>query len=140
MRRPLPGAVRFLGPVLLLATGCLRDPDIAKITCRNDEGCPVGYVCTVTNRCCRSSNGATCDNADAALETASPVDGATADSRGQPSESGQAYDGLAGIDLGRETGGGDVTSGIDLPTPDVPLMSDTDVGLGGSVGLHAGLS
>jgi hypothetical protein len=71
MRRLFPptmvvGSVGFLLPTLLLSVmaGCFRDPDVGKITCNKNEGCPWGYACAKSGQCCTSANGTTCDNDD----------------------------------------------------------------------------
>ena len=36
--------------LLGLSASCFRDPQLAKITCTNDDSCPTGYYCAVPNQ------------------------------------------------------------------------------------------
>ena len=104
MRLPGLGITQLLGStLLLLAFGCLRDPDVSKVTCHNDEGCPVGYSCNLaTNHCCE---GLLCEVHDASVdgfvqpgddsgsvEVPRGSDGALTDLYGPTSEVGNVFD------------------------------------------------
>lgn|GEM_PF-3116247 len=110
MRLTALGITRLLWSTLpLLVFGCLRDPDVSKITCRNDEGCPVSYVCNLaTSHCCSSAKGPLCEMHDAsAEEIGQPTDdsgsvevprgsdGTSTDLSGRTSEVGNLLDGPA---------------------------------------------
>jgi alpha-tubulin suppressor-like RCC1 family protein len=90
--RRVPRDIGLVVCAALLFAGCFHDPDIGKITCNQAKGCPTGYTCAVSGKCCKSADGITCDGADAAAsevqsridssaaDSASPVDGPAADS------------------------------------------------------------
>jgi hypothetical protein len=138
MRSSVFGDVRFLVSAALLSSflsifaGCFHDPDINKITCNQPKGCPTGYTCAVSGKCCKSADGITCDAVDAATSEVqsridssvadgiSPVDGPAVDATRDivADTAGAAGNDSAGgsIDAGGTGGaGGNTTEGTDGP-------------------------
>ena len=76
--------VRFLVPALLLSfvSACFRDPEVGKITCNDNDGCPWGYACSTMGRCCRAANGTTCDNEDGSVEEVGATTSVDSQARG----------------------------------------------------------
>ena len=168
MRRPFPVHAPFVWAtllVILLASGCMRDPDIAKITCRNNDGCPAGYACAATGLCCQSRNGLSCDGADATLADGAgsvPVDSTVADAPirldgtaiddfGSVSEVGipadgstvEANDASRDVASGLDSAGAGGTAGLDAGDPhaDAPMGSgDGTGGVAGTGGSIVGTS
>jgi hypothetical protein len=130
----------FFGIVILaLGLGCFRDPDLKKITCHDDNGCPAGYVCAANNACVAATAGLDTRGADLGdsgagpSETTPPIDS----SGGGISvvDSAEAHPGLdVKIDQGGTTAGLDTGSTGALDASDVALGAGGGSGSGGAPG------